>query len=384
MNSAEIFLALIKSAVFDENISDSVASHITEPMQKFLYKCAKAHDLSAIIYTALTKNSISLNEDIDAAFKQQQLLSAYRYQCMNSELQKITELFEAENIPFVPLKGAMLRELYPEPYLRTSCDIDVLVREGDIEHSVGLLTEKTRYKSSERNYHDYSLHSENGVHLELHFSLLENKENIDRLLSRPWDFAKPCDGSYRYSFTNEFVVFYAVAHMSYHFMTGGCGIRPFIDLYLMEKKLDFDKASLEKMFCECGIDKFYNYVKKLCLVWFENEEHDEITREMERFILSGGVNGNHKKSIVASQQRKGGKSAFFRKRIIQPYNIMKEKYPILKDHKYLLPFYQMKRWASLLRSDKIARFKKEYNADKSISAEQANEMNIFLSKLDLK
>jgi hypothetical protein len=63
---------------------------------------------------------------------------------------------------------------------------------------------------------------------------------------------------------------------------------------------------------------------------------------------------------------------------------MKEKYPNLKKHKYLLPFYYMKRLISLLRSDKIARFKKEYKADKNVTSEQAKEMNVLLSKLNLK
>ena len=384
MNSIEIFFALIRNVVFDMPLSLSVADHITEEMQNTLYKSAKAHDLSAIIYAGLTKNSITLNMDIDSKFNHQQLLSVYRYQCMKHELQKISKLFDEENIPFILLKGAFIRELYAEPHLRTSCDIDILIHEDDAERAVELLTKNSGYINSGRSYHDYSLHSENGVHLELHFNLLENMENIDRLLSRPWDFAIPCEDSFRYSFTNEFILFHAVAHMSYHFVTGGCGIRPFIDLHLMKQKLKFDKHVFEKMLIECGLGKFYEEISRLCLVWFEGQEHGEMTLEMERFILAGGVNGNKKKSIVARQQKKGGKLAYILTRIFQPYGIMKEKYPILKERKYLLPFYQVKRWFALVGSGKVSKLKKEYQADKSVNAEQAKEMNVFLSKLGIK
>ena len=384
MNLAEIFFALIRNIVFDKPISHSVLEHITESIQHTLYTSSKAHDLVALTYAALIKNDIVLNEDINAEFDHQQLLSVYRYQCMNNELQRINEIFEKEKISFIPLKGAVIRALYPEPYLRTSCDIDILVRERDVERAVGLLTEKAGYKNDGRCYHDYSLHSESGVHLELHFNLLENMENIDRILSHPWDFAMPCEGTCRYSFTNEFLLFHAVAHMSYHFVGGGCGIRPFIDLHLMEQKLDFDRQAFEEMLSECGLMKFYKAVRSLCLVWFEGEAHDEITLEMERFIITGGVNGNIKKGIAARQQRKGGKYAYILSRIFQPYDIMKQKYPILREKRYLLPFYQVKRWFSLVLGGKLSRLKREYEADKSINAEQVNEMNAFLSKLGIK
>ncbi len=384
MNSIEIFFALIRNVIFDKPISASVSEHITDAMLNTLYKSSKAHDLSAIIFSGLTKNSILINEEINSKFSQQQLLSVYRYQCMENELRKMSELFEKTNIPFIPLKGAVIRELYAEPYFRTSCDIDILVHEEDVERAVALLTEKNGYINKGRSYHDYSLHSENGVHIELHFNLLENMENIDCLLVRAWDFASSCDGSCRYRLTNEFILFHTVAHMSYHFVAGGCGIRPFIDLYLLENKNEIDRAVFEKMISDCGLDKFYGEIKRLCHVWFEGCEHNELTREMERFILTGGVNGNKKKSIAARQQKKGGKYIYLLERIFQPYAIMKEKYPILKKHGYLLPFYQIKRWFSLVFNGKISKLKKEYEADKSVNVQQANEMNAFLSKLGIK
>ena len=70
--------------------------------------------------------------------------------------------------------------------MRTSCDIDILVREQDIDTAAQAIGEKLGYRYESKNYHDISLKSESGVHLELHFSLKENEENIDGLLSDCW------------------------------------------------------------------------------------------------------------------------------------------------------------------------------------------------------
>lgn len=72
-------------------------------------------------------NSIELFADYKEKQREQQLFAIYRYQCMKSEMEKISKFFNEENRLFVPLKGAVIRELYPEPYLRISRDIDLPV-----------------------------------------------------------------------------------------------------------------------------------------------------------------------------------------------------------------------------------------------------------------
>ncbi|MBO4954226.1 MAG: nucleotidyltransferase family protein, partial [Clostridia bacterium] len=36
-------------------------------------------------------------------------------------------------IDFMPLKGAVIRQYYPEPWMRTSCDIDIHVKKDRLE-----------------------------------------------------------------------------------------------------------------------------------------------------------------------------------------------------------------------------------------------------------
>jgi hypothetical protein len=48
---------------------------------------------------------------------------------MKHEFERICLVLEKAKIPHIPLKGSVLRKLYKEPWLRTSCDIDILVQE---------------------------------------------------------------------------------------------------------------------------------------------------------------------------------------------------------------------------------------------------------------
>ena len=139
-------------------------------------------------------------------------------------LKAIRASLDAVGIPYILLKGAELRELYPDPTLRTSSDLDVLVREETLERAVSAIETDTDFRKLKRTYHDISM-ANSSVHLELHFHIKENAENIDRLLSRAWDYAVATGEGSRYAFTPEYQVFYILAHMCQHFLHGGLGIK---------------------------------------------------------------------------------------------------------------------------------------------------------------
>ena len=52
--------------------------------------------------------------------------------------------------------------------MRTSSDIDVLVRESDVERAREVIEAELLYRTDTRNAHEIGMFSESGVHLELH------------------------------------------------------------------------------------------------------------------------------------------------------------------------------------------------------------------------
>ena len=184
---------LIASEVCGKSIDKSQYFLTDEELAK-LYKLSKSHDLAHLVGDALIKNDLIEDGEVKAKFQKQIMLAVYRYEKINYELGRLRKVLNEAKIPFIPLKGSVLRRYYPEPWMRTSCDIDVLVHEEAVDQTAQIMVEKLGYIYEKKQYHDISLMSDGGVHLELHHSIKENKANIDALLSDCWDYATVLDG----------------------------------------------------------------------------------------------------------------------------------------------------------------------------------------------
>ena len=377
--------ALFRCAVLDKEMSDADKNEAAEKAS-LLFDMARHHDLAHLLDYAYKKSGIGIDDgDVAYKFIRYQALSVMRHEDLSLALTNVSELFEQNGICFVPLKGAVIKNLYPQRWMRTSCDIDILVHEEDLEKAEKLLCEKLGYTSKgERDYHDISLFSDTGVHVELHFNIKENMENIDRLLEKVWDYALPkTAGSYEYVLTNEFLLFQHIAHMSYHVVGGGCSIRYFLDLYLLDNKLEYDKSVFEKMLSDCALEKFYELSLKLANIWFSDEEHDEITLIYQKYLLNGGVYGTKINGIAANSDKKSTFS-YVMGRVFMPYEQLCLKYPSLKGKKLLLPFYQVRRWCGALVKGRISDTSKEIDANSKITEEGIAQTRVLFEKLKLK
>ena len=372
---------LIAYEVCGKSIDKSQYTLTDEELAK-LYKLSKSHDLAHLVGDALIKNDLIGDGEIKAKFQRQIMLAVYRYEKINYELGRLHKVLNEAEIPFIPLKGSVLRKYYPEPWMRTSCDIDVLVHEEAVDQAAQSIVEKLGYAYEKKQYHDISLMSDGGVHLELHHSIKENEPNIDLLLFDCWDYATVLDGC-EYEFTNEFFCFHQFAHMSYHFLHGGCGVRPILDLYLLQRKMPFDSAVLDEMLERSRIKKFFDAAKALSEVWFCDGEHTDVTRRMEDYLLRGGVYGTKKNSMAVCQQKEKGRLGYIINRIWLPYELLCITYPRLKGRKYLQLFYEIKRWFRIFNPEARKHKKNELDIIKGLDAEQKAEVNQMLSELGL-
>lgn len=399
-----VMMNLIGSEICGNTVCTDEVKALSDEELKALYKLSKSHDLAHLVGNALIKNELlddenhsgdkeqsrdenhsdAIRSEVKKRFEKQILTAIYRYENINSELESLKAAFEEEKISFIPLKGSVIRQYYPEPWLRTSCDIDILVHEEDIERAIAVLTEKKGYTLEKKAYHDYSLFSPAGVHLELHFNIKENINTIDGVLIKAWDYAELCDGkTYEYRLVGEFLMYHQFAHASYHFVNGGCGIRPIIDIFLLRKAMPYDREKADELLEDGKIKTFAEKICELSEVWFGGAEHNETTKNIETFLLSGGVYGTKENFTAVGQSKNKGKAGHLLKRIWLPYQNLAIEYPNLKGKRILQPFYEIKRWCKLFKKDIFKKSMRELKTNTSMSQEKVDETKAMLKDLGL-
>lgn len=365
---------------------------LTEDVQAFctdservqqLIRLAKKHDMAHMLGWALKQQAVETPEL--PAIQKDTHLAIYRYETSNYEYQKICKALEMAEIPFMPLKGAVLRKYYPEPWMRTSCDIDILFRKEDVERAVCCLKENCGGTYMTEGTHDISLMCGQKVHVELHYDLLESdriNKRSQQILKLVWETAGIREGhQYWYEMSDELFYFYHIIHMAKHFKEGGCGIRPFVDLWLLDRLDGVDLGRRDALLEQSGLLKFAQLARGLSRVWFGNQRPDAGMRQMEEYVLNGGVYGNGENRGLF--QRRSGKFWYILSRIYLSPHEIKWYYPVLVRHPWLTPFMQVGRWFRLLFCGFNNKAAKEFEYSQNITKEQANDMKQFLNDIGL-
>ena len=381
--AGSILIPLLRAAVCGKAPDEYVRSACTPEMLDAVYELAAGQDLAHMAGAALEGLGLpdgAAMEKFRVAGRQ----AIYRYLRQDHAYGQICQTLERNRIPFVPLKGSVLREYYPERWMRTSCDIDILVRESDLDPAIQALTKAGWAANGERGYHDISLYSPAGVHLELHFHIREHIDRLEPLLEQVWDHAAPAAGKqYEHALSNEYLMFHLLAHMSYHFVCGGCGVRPLLDLWILKRRMGCREDVLGSLCRQGGLDKFHDQLMALAGVWFEDRSHSEVTRRLEQVLFQGGIYGSSSNKVLFDQAQAGSKFGNLRRRIFQPYRDLCIQYPAISRYPWLTPVYQIVRWWRIASGGKLIRSCRELRMNQKLTGEQMRSAEAFLCALGL-
>lgn len=355
---------------------------MSDDQLKILYKMSRAHDVAHLVGDALIKNNL-VSGEYKEKFSKCVIAAVLRYEKQRYEYERIKNALAESKIKFMPLKGSVIRNMYPEPWMRTSCDIDILVEKSSLD-AAKKAVQAIGFEYKGMGSHDISLFSASGVHLELHYSLIEDEvvSKADKVLKDAWEGAENCS-QFEYRMTDAMFYFYHIAHMAKHFLIGGCGVRPFIDIYILKCVCSPDQKGREELLRKGGLVEFAEGAEQLTDVWFCGKAPTKLTDSMCSFIIRGGVYGNFENNVAVRQNKQGGKLKYMLYKVFLPYNDIKLYFPVLEKHKVLLPFCEIVRWFRLLFKGGMSRSVKQININNSMDKAVTSEAEYLITALKL-
>lgn len=255
-----------------------------------------------------------------------------------NELEEIKKAAVLEQIRIIPVKGFFIKGLYPHSDMRFMADLDILI-DSEKRQSLRKIMQNAGYtiRSYNKGNHDV-YYKEPCLNIEIHNKLFTPcDKKLHSYYKSVWEYALETS-PYYYSFGLEDNFIYFTAHMAKHYYAGGTGIRSVIDFYLFLKKyknsMDFNYIWSE--FKKLGLCSFYEMMADLSEIWFGNASGIKQTDLIAEYIFESGVYGTKHNNIL-NQINKNGKYKYILNRLFPNINIMKESFPILKRHCYILP-----------------------------------------------
>lgn len=340
---------------------------------------ALSHDLAPIALEGLSTVALPTAAAERLLRRSAALLS--RFYAQTEVTARLFAAFEAEHIDYMPLKGFAYRGLYPNPEWRVGRDVDVLVRREDFDRARAVTARVFSPCKIGEGSHDVGFETEGGVRLELHFALFNGDEGFGDLLSRPFDDV--CGAGHCYAMADAPRYAYHVAHMAKHFRRGGCGIRAFLDLFLLWRLLDGEhRAKALSLLEGAALGGFEQAVRREALVFFGGAEHDADTDRLAAFVAGNHAFGSFSSSAAAQMRRKGKKPGFW-SRAFPSYGKMCYLYPVLRGWPILLPFCWIARGFRLFSKKDRARFLAATRAASATDAASVAELGALYEYLHL-
>ncbi len=255
------------------------------------------------------------------------------------EFNEICTALSQRNIRFLPLKGFILKELYPESYMRVMSDLDILVDAENASAVRDVMVELGYAVESFGNTVHDVYHKPPVMSVEIHRELFERcDERFRRIIPDPWAIAEIAEGL-RYEFAAEDCLKYLLCHALKHFDEGGTGIRTFIDLHLYLQRFgkEIDLQRLIGEFDRAGCGDACRTMLGLSEVWFGDSPHNGKTLDAESYVFGSGTYGTIA-NAVNNRVKNGGRAAYVLELIFPPPDKLISQYGILRKAPVLMPF----------------------------------------------
>lgn len=289
-----------------------------------LYNTATAHSLAGLVYIQC-RDWMDERSYFYTAFLGDVFYSVNRTEM----LREISERFERERIPHILMKGAVLRDTWPVPELRSMGDVDLIIHTQDRETSDRIMINDFGCRKMVDNHAVWTYYCgklEFEVHDHMFYESLANRCDYRKFFDSVWDHVQKesvfgISSEMLYIPDTSFHFLYLMAHTAKHVINKGIGFRSFLDMvFLAHTANELDWDYMESVLEELQLLDFTRTCFALCEEWFkvqmplgEKKISHRFFQETTEKVLQDGIFG------LDNRQNEAAHSAKELKKSTYPY-----------------------------------------------------------------
>jgi len=199
LNEGNLLLAIARNSIDPEPDRTGITANISNIDWSEFKKLMIYHELHTFVYPLVKDHDSLLPQDSLRFFKVNYYASIVRSQQLWQEYLRIFDAFEASGVDIVPIKGiAFLADVYAQKPVRTMTDIDVLVKEEELDkaklvfeglgYKQGYGEEEEKYWITKQCHVLFSRRQSDKSNflVDVHFAL-DFKRHNRNILPRVWD-----------------------------------------------------------------------------------------------------------------------------------------------------------------------------------------------------
>lgn len=349
-------IALVKSAILGQPVT-LPEEFDWNGVAAFLIK----NGLSVMGYVGATNCGIPETDNKMLVMQEQYCVEFMYSERQLEQLARFYQAMEEAGLDYMPVKGAVMKGLYPNHEMRNMGDADILIREEQKTQVAAVAT------ALGFEYHSESDHEWNWFRPELKLELHKRFYSSDEktyyaYFGEGWNWAKYQTG-HRYDMSREDAFIYEFAHFTRHYCKGGIGVRHMIDLWVhLHTAENMDMDYIRKAMVKLKLDRFFENVMQTLQAWFYDGPTNPCTDYITEFLFGGGKVSHDwevAQSAVAANHgsAKSGKARLVIRRMFPPRKHLDWNYPQFQ--KLPLPMAWVARWFSLLKRREVVQSRME-------------------------
>lgn len=331
-----------------------------------VHEKAKKHLLVSISYMGLEASGVisdaewkgSLSEETLTdlkKWKQEKEKGVRKNLLLDVERQKLTGYLEKEHIWYMPLKGSILKDLYPSDGMRQMADNDILfdasAQERVHEYFVQEGYEVVSYKKGNHDVYEKKPIYNFEMHTSL-FGYVHDDVWRDYYQNVKERLIKDEGREYGHHFSDEDFYVYFVVHACKHHEGCGTGIRTLLDCYVYQKNRTLDWSYIEGEAEKLDMAEFEKVLRSASRKLFSPDGgFDSLTEEEAALVEDhavSGIYGNIKAGYSKKLQKiqKDGKTIttmtklkYYLRRVFPEKDYYLSFHPTIYKLKFPIPFF---------------------------------------------